>query len=194
MIPTNIDWALVGRAVDFYQNRGFKYVEVPWMVSTEAVCATLPDGKSLFSVGRPNSWLVGSAEQSFLQMMIDGVLPADRYVAASPCFRDDPVDDLHAKTFFKVELIDVMSETTKKVDARGLLTLGVMNAARSFFVESVFGLEVINTVGGFDITLNNIEIGSYGYREHKGHSWIYGTGLAEPRFSLARAAKKIGVK
>jgi hypothetical protein len=33
---------------------------------------------------------------------------------------------------------------------------------------------------------NDIEIGSYGMREYENFKWIYGTGMAEPRFSKAR--------
>lgn len=34
-----------------------------------------------------------------------------------------------------------------------------------------------------DIVFRGIELGSYGIREHKYLKWVYGTGLAEPRFS-----------
>ncbi len=50
---------------------------------------------------------MGSAEQGFVQLMLDGKLPLGSHMAAGPCFRDDEVDDLHQKTFFKVELIIV---------------------------------------------------------------------------------------
>jgi hypothetical protein len=36
---------------------------------------------------------------------------------------------------------------------------------------------------GWDLTLGGEEIGSYGYRTFEGHQWVYGTGLAEPRFT-----------
>lgn len=38
---------------------------------------------------------------------------------------------------------------------------------------------------GYDLLLSGIEVGSYGFREYKNNKWIYGTGLAEPRFSQA---------
>jgi hypothetical protein len=37
--------------------------------------------------------------------------------------------------------------------------------------------------GSYDIMLDGIEIGSYGHRTCLFCNWIYGTGLAEPRFS-----------
>ena len=51
------------------------------------------------------------------------------------------------------------------------------------YVNSNF--EIVKTEEGLDIELNGIEIGSYGYRSYKDFHWIYGTALAEPRFSLA---------
>ena len=46
-------------------------------------------------------------------------------------------------------------------------------------------LKIIDTPEGYDIELYGIEIGSYGIRRVRGFSWIYGTMLAEPRFSEA---------
>lgn len=37
----------------------------------------------------------------------------------------------------------------------------------------------------YDLEINNIEVGSYGIRQYKNLFWVYGTGLAEPRFSQA---------
>ena len=37
----------------------------------------------------------------------------------------------------------------------------------------------------WDISLNGIEVGSYGYRTYAGHHWIFGTGLALPRMTIA---------
>jgi len=39
------------------------------------------------------------------------------------------------------------------------------------------------TAIGWDLNLYGQEIGSYGIRKLGGHHWVYGTGLAEPRFS-----------
>ena len=37
----------------------------------------------------------------------------------------------------------------------------------------------------YDIESNGIELGSYGIRQHENITWVYGTGLAEPRLSIA---------
>jgi hypothetical protein len=46
-------------------------------------------------------------------------------------------------------------------------------------------LTIVKTEIGHDIELNGIEIGSYGWRQNQDIIWAYGTGLAEPRFSIA---------
>jgi hypothetical protein len=44
-------------------------------------------------------------------------------------------------------------------------------------------LKIVTTSDGYDIEYNGVEIGSYGIRKTSFLEWIYGTGLAEPRFS-----------
>jgi hypothetical protein len=59
-------------------------------------------------------------------------------------------------------------------------------SAWNFFQTLTTGhLNIVQTEIGHDIELNSIEIGSYGWRQHRDIIWAYGTGLAEPRFSIA---------
>lgn len=46
-------------------------------------------------------------------------------------------------------------------------------------------VSIDSTKEGHDITINGIEVGSYGGRQFNGFTWIYGTGCAEPRLSEA---------
>jgi hypothetical protein len=46
-------------------------------------------------------------------------------------------------------------------------------------------VDIVATDEGYDININGIEVGSYGFREIGDFMWVYGTGLAEPRFSQA---------
>jgi hypothetical protein len=46
-------------------------------------------------------------------------------------------------------------------------------------------LEERSTSEGIDLYLNGIEVGSYGIRKHNSYQWVYGTGLALPRFDKA---------
>lgn len=53
-------------------------------------------------------------------------------------------------------------------------------------------IEVVDTDEGFDLQLGGIEIGSYGKRHHDSFGpWAYGTGLALPRFSVAKAMANV---
>lgn len=182
MTPPVIRWDRIAHALDIYARLGFKYVEVPWTVSEEAVQATLPAGHiAMRTVDGP---LVGSAEQSFLHMMLSGDLQPGRYVAATPCFRDDPPDILHQRMFLKVELID-FARHPMEADHRRLRALS--DTALWFFRSLPEAREavLVETSDGFDIELNRIELGSYGLRSFGGWHWVYGTGLAEPRLTVA---------
>ena len=60
------------------------------------------------------------------------------------------------------------------------------STALSCFFEISDGeaFDVVQTPEGIDICCNNVELGSYGVRQMGPHTWIFGTGIAEPRFSL----------
>lgn len=190
-----INWSYINQAVAYYRGLGFKYVEAPWIVSPDSIGVTLPVGRRHFTCN--DGGLVGSAEQGFIELMRNGLLSEpDRadglYVAAGPCFRDDDVDLLHQKTFFKVELIRILGLPTGQHEAQYLVK-NMAKMAVEFF-EDVLGEEVVivETAEGLDIELNDVEIGSYGYREAFGKSWVYGTGLAEPRFSMVSQGRHLG--
>lgn len=187
-LENNIDWPLISRAIDYYEDWGYKYKEVPWVASYEAMKVTSPKNSRLFSVDL--NYLVASAEQSFVQMMIDNELYIPgKYVAATPCFRDDNIDFFHRRYFFKVELIEVFSEPIKNKSRE---IKRIANLALEFMHEHTGNHRHWNTENfptlfktkeGLDITINDIEVGSYGYRKYKNFYWLYGTGIAEPRFS-----------
>jgi len=178
----NIDWTLIGKAIQYYTDNKYNYKEVPWMVQKEAINTTIPTGKLPFFITHPNmpvtKMLVGSAEQSFIQTMLDGNLSKGKYCAATPCFRDDIIDKWHQLYFFKVELIEV------EPDFKSVFEM--MYCAKTFMEElGNCKIDIIKTNEGYDLKLQGIEVGSYGYRKTNDFSWIYGTGLALPRFSQA---------
>lgn len=179
---TDINWAWVGKAVQHYIGNGFSYLEAPWVVSQDALQVTLPSDRFGFRLNHPNldlGYLVGSAEQSFIQMMMSGLLDKGKYCAAGPCFRDETiVDNWHQYYFFKIELIEVSPESSNLFE--------MLHCARDFMEKlGAIDLDIAKTEEGFDLYCNDIEVGSYGYREYKGMKWIYGTGLALPRFTNA---------
>jgi hypothetical protein len=119
-------------------------------------------------------------------MMLDGKLAPGSYVTASPCFRDDEVDELHFKDFFKVELSVVLNRMAPYEYVRSLAVEADVFFRRTGTLPAEH-LRMVETPIGLDIELGGIEIGSYGARYYEGHHWVYGTGLAEPRFSQAMA-------
>jgi hypothetical protein len=183
-------------AIRYYERAGFKWLDVPWAVSEEAINLTRPP----WVVGDPPSYEAGgkklfpvaSAEQSFLQMQMDAIAAGQRmtgsYVTMSPCYRNEPVlDDLHQPYFLKVELIS-WDKTTREDMTK------MIAGARLLFEETLWIDVVRNTdpdpigIEAFDIVTahSGIELGSYGVREHPSVGlWLYGTGLAEPRYSYA---------
>ena len=185
----SINYSNIGKAIDFYQSLDYEYIEVPWIVSEHAINATLPPGAIATKTNM--GYLVGSAEQAFVEMMLKNQLKNKKYVAASPCFRDEIEDEWHQKTFFKVELISIFE--SGNLEEIYPFVKQMIGDAYSFFqsldtnnlkIEKTFLYE--NTFMLHDINLNGIEIGSYGIRKFEHLTWIYGTGLAEPRFSMAK--------
>ena len=177
-----IDYRRIAYSVDFYKKYGFEEFEVPWFVAKEIVDITIPKGNIAFSVSQ-EQWLVGSAEQSFLQLAKEGVLPSGKYQAVTPCFRNEKEDSLHFKYFMKNELIFVNpSQKMEDIELERIIYCAV-----KFFKSIGLQPNVIETKIGFDVEHKGIELGSYGIRECKYMKWIYGTGCAEPRTSIAKS-------
>lgn len=172
-----IDYSKIARAIDFYKSQGFLIREVPWVVPVDIMNITMP--RTAKEINSDIGPLVGSAEQSFLFLIASGEMKAGKYVACTPCFRNDVVDNLHQKYFMKVELI-----TTEDVcESRLMETVDLCR----FFFERFLPTEIIKTDRSqFDIVSRDtkIELGSYGIRSHQRTGpWIYATGCAEPRLS-----------
>lgn len=181
-----IEWKILANAIQFYIDLGYDYVEVPWMVSKEACEITAPPGKQLLRTLEGTNeygYPVGSAEQGFLQLSLTGKLPPGNYVTCSPCFRNgDYGDKWHFPQFMKVELFDSLPQ--------GDLSLSNMVfSAKCFF--SKFALPEIREINetALDLEIDGIEVGSYGIGKYKDFSWVYGTGVAEPRLSQILKAK-----
>lgn len=170
----------------YYEKLGYENIEVPWFVSREATNSTIPFGShplsvftspsgSVFSFGD----LVGSGEQGFIQMLLDGKFSTGKYQTITPCFRDEPVVDLiHRRAFLKLELIDLTDNRSS----------GAMLKQAQDFHELYLDTAVQVNWDGYDLTTKDgLELGSYGIRWYKDFHWVYGTGFAEPRVSYALA-------
>lgn len=182
-----IDWRLLGEAVNFYEKIGYTYVEVPYIVPDAAVRMTLPTEFAYDEVTGSGGGLVGSAEQSLLSMALNLELPDDivgrGYVAVTPCFRQEPVlNDLYQRHFMKVELFQI----------NNLNPMALLLDAQ-WFMSKYAKTQVVRTDEGKDLTVGGIEVGSYGLREGpNGLKWACGTGLALPRFDVARQRQMWG--
>jgi len=175
-------WQRLTTALEFYENCGYTYSSVPWLVDRHTSILTCPDTGRLMGVPYHGD-LVGSAEQGFLELNLSQ--SPGSYVALTPCFRDEGREfgPTHRYTFMKVELF-----RNDEVDADSLMD--VMTSAiqcMQMFLdpEDEANLVTVATPEGFDINLNGLEVGSYGIRTVPWGKYIYGTGLAEPRFELA---------
>ena len=171
-----IHWQFLTDTLAHYQSLGYAYIEEPWLVPSAVIEITAPRLNEVFNTAE--GYLVGSAEQGFLHLMQQGELPAGRYCALTPCFREEaPHTNLRRPYFMKVELID----TTGSADFQFQENHSWISSLGNQPVTQV------ETASGIDLEVNHIEIGSYGFRRHGGLCWTYGTGLAEPRFSQALA-------
>lgn len=174
-----IDYARLARAVEYYEEHGFTRVESPWLVTPSVVDITAPKGIRRLELKDKKKELVASGEQSFLYLYLKGFLPKGKFQTITPCFRDEVFDLSHCKYFMKNELI-----VTDDVGERALSS--IVEQAQTFLQnETKFSVTPLKTEEGFDLMLGDYEIGSYGIRHTEYLSWIYGTGLAEPRMTMA---------
>lgn len=177
-----VNWSKLHDAKCVWEAHGYQYIETPYWVTREAIEMTFPADvephKNRYHVEGTDRYLVASGEQGFAQMMIDGTLPPGRYCTIGPCFRDDAIDELHQNHFVKLEIID----TTGSASALG----DMISTAQELFSYMCLSKPVlVEYQGGYDIEIAGVEVGSYGFREANGFGWAYGTGLAEPRLSIA---------
>jgi phenylalanyl-tRNA synthetase alpha subunit len=111
-----IDYNILNDSLYYYESNGYKYVEVPWMIDDKVSDITKPEDRENFYIN-DNQVLVASGEQSFMQLINDAKIEPGKYVALTPCFRDEPsVDKLHKQYFMKTELIvlDTMPNLKKE--------------------------------------------------------------------------------
>lgn len=192
-----IDYKLLGQALGEYEKRGYRYVEVPWTVTEEYIRATLPEQFYSLQMGLPvingtnpdelypcreDNHLVGSAEQGFLSLN----LPGGAYVGVTPCYRVEPYFDLfHRPMFMKIELFVTVPYTEPErvmTDAKEVMSLYLPTGSR---------IDEKKTPEGYDLEISGVEVGSYGIRSFRDTTWVYGTGLALPRFSVTKALDSV---
>lgn len=172
-----IDYNLINESILYYEKLGFNRIETPWLVTEYIDSITRDKNTTPFWVESKNKNLVASGEQSFLYLYLKEQLPRGKFQTVTPCFRNDSFDLTHTKYFIKNELIQ-----TDKTEREDLLK--IVKESKVFF-DSLFKKEtnIQETNDGFDICIDDYELGSYGIRECDFIKWIYATGCAEPRTS-----------
>lgn len=191
-----------------YKELGYTPIDVPWWATRDIV--NLTKGENLpkdneYELSLNKKCLIASGEQGFLYMANKGQLASGNYQAITPCFRNEPHDAFHQKQFMKLELIEYMDTHTPSAPAPDAAALNeriedmVDNALDTFELLSERKMVVramktnepdpsrVPGTVSYDIEGKYedrwIELGSYGARRAVFGTWIFGTGLAEPRFS-----------
>jgi hypothetical protein len=169
-MKATINLELLKYAILYYNRFNYETLEAPYLVDKDINDITMPSGNRTLNHG--NKVYVGSAEQSFYQLLKGGMKPEGNYMMLTPCHRDESYDDLHYELFLKLELISMDKP--------------VIQDAYCFFtgcISNKDSIEIIDTEEGQDILVNGVEVGSYDARKINGQTIYYGTGLALPRFT-----------
>jgi len=180
----NINLDLVMEAVAFYGNWCHP-ATVPYLVDPDIMAFTCPPGVVDRRLTHfDGKQYVASAEQSFLQIEKEGKLgpTCPPLMALTPCYRDESVlDDVHLNIFLKLEIFDYNPPSKKDTP------LWWAERMVEFFDGRGVWTHIVKTDIGYDVlTKSDLELGSFGYRTSpQGVRYVYATGLAEPRASIA---------
>lgn len=182
-----INYELLYKAIKYFSKHGFTQIETPWRVSKEAIEGTF---NSEMSFKSDDKFLIGSAEQGFLELYLNNKLSSfGQFMSVSPCFRNEKPDYYHQQEFMKLELIYMSNFEISKDDSIYIL---FRNLAINFITKKLkiknSDIIIVQTndktsLYSEDILVNGIEYGSYGIRNFEDMHYIYGTGIALPRFS-----------
>jgi hypothetical protein len=172
-----INYSILDRSVVHYEKVGFVRVESPWTVTAEVSDITKPkDIPQSFQLNHNSKVLVASGEQSFLYLYLKGFLPKGSFQTITPCWRYESFSPFHTKYFIKNELIRTDEVTDIRLNE-------MIEHAAAFFTSLGFAPVRVKTEIGYDLYHGEVELGSYGIRSCDFLTWIYGTGVAEPRAS-----------
>ncbi len=164
-------------AVLYYKERGYKEADFPYYANIEAINVTMPKGNiALPHIG--DTAYVGSAEQSFIDCILNDEAYEGSFMAFSPCHRDE--QHLSSKTNLIFSKLELYSTEVPYID--------ILLDAKEFIIRE-YGIlrdniEKVKTKDGCDLMLNGVELGSYGMRTVNGFTYAYGTGITFPRWNI----------
>lgn len=177
-----------------YYGEKYKLIDVPYIVDVDVSAETKPTFVEDLHHNKDKVY-VGSGEQSFIQLMKENKLSDGKSMCLTPCYREESVlDDTHLKMFMKLELIDYRYKWSVRDEfmKEHLVALSDMLLnAHKFYKNNISVYDEIEIIKSdsnqYDIVINDFEVGSYGIRETSFGRFIYGTGLALPRFNQSIA-------
>lgn len=174
------DIELLTKSIEFVTKEyGFvEYTKLPWHVSNLAIKMTTNFKPHKTMDGN----FVGSAEQSFIELMLNNKLDKEvRYVAISPCLRNDNINEIHDRQFYKAELFSC----SESYDYRDDFIKIAKDCMKKFIDDKIKITEQVIDCNQTDLLINNIEVGSYVSKFYNGKKWTCGTLIAVPRFNIA---------
>jgi len=178
----------LGQCLSLWQSAGAKFIALPWIASPEAVDATRPPERGPNTdIQTPFGFLVASGEQSFMDR-VSQLEHNQLYVGWTPCFRHEPsFDATHHYYFVKAEAFVRCSPSQASLEVDRMRNIAMMGFETLLRLSNQTArLEFRQTaMHAYDIECNGIEVGSYGVRTYKGETYVFGTALAEPRWSEA---------
>lgn len=179
-----INLRLLQQTIECYERLGYEYIEVPWLVNEDVALMTIPEGKNSNCIKNDGRCFVGSAEQGFLQLTLENKTEKDKlYVSFTPCLRIGDKGVYSREYFYKVEL-SAFTDTKEKAVQFSERMLKDAKDIFSFLLKDVVDIKK-ETDTNTDLNYNDVEIGSYGYRNIGEDLYlVYGTGLALPRLSM----------
>ncbi len=185
-----IDYKLLDDASKYYNSvADFKRIESPWLVTKEISDITKPVNCSSYIVKKDTEEtekvFVASGEQSLLYLINKGFFGnGGKFQTITPCMRNDSFDSTHTKYFIKLELMNFSTKGKMDIEDVDYIVYEALNFFSSFTKGKYTQPKIVSTGNDcFDIMYKDVEIGSYGLRHTSFCSWVYGTGIAEPRFS-----------
>jgi len=183
-----IDFKLLGDAIGYYEQEGYKNTLTNWSVLKSTTDITFKSDEVFRDNINDKIW-VGSAEQGFIELMLQGKIKPGKYQSTTPCFRNELlIDKFHKQYFMKTELINILEDDDYEIKLEEII-----HSAYNFFSSyldkqylKIIEVPQDSSISNYDIEYKGIELGSYGFRVYKHIKWIYGTGCAEQRLTYCR--------
>lgn len=197
-----INYQLMADAQKFYTDRGYEYIEAPWVVNEISSSSTCELASNIFILN-DGKHLVGSGEQSFIDLSLytDRLLSEKNYMTITPCFRRGEDDETHGEQFLKLELFrknetlfipdgesiasnDFFKDTAMKMNKIDLAVWTMLNDAYQCFhhlglTEDIFSTQLIDN----DPTVDFKEHSIYNI---KSYDLYYDNGLELGSYGIRR--------